>query len=237
MLQLSRLYWLQDRVGALFMAFHAALLPVLVFYFAFRVAPGHSSALPRLLAGGMAAGAGIGVVSSVGYGMLADVQLGRLALLRASGVAKAAYFSMHLMSALVLSLLSSAFSLALLCGLGVVGINAAQLGAAILAALATGAASCGLGALVAVTAADQATGRDRLSLASAGLAFLSPVFYQASDLPPLLRVFVWGSPFTYVADLNRAVLGGAELPVANLAALILLGAVLNATAFRGLRWS
>jgi ABC-type polysaccharide/polyol phosphate export permease len=235
-LQLLRLYWWQDRIGTLFMAFHAVLLPLLVFYFAFRIAPGRGPAFMRLLAGGMAAGAGIGVVSSVGYGMLADVQLGRLALLRASGVAKATYFSAHLIGALVLSMLSSAFSLALLCGLGVISTDAVQLGAAILAALATGAASCGLGAFVAVTAADLATGRDRLSLASAGLAFLSPVFYQASDLPALLRVLVWGSPFTHAAVLNRAVLSGAALPVANLAAIILLGAALNVTAFRGLRW-
>lgn len=232
-----RLYWVQDRVGVLFMAFHAAILPILVFYFAFRVASGHGQFLARLLAGGMASGAGIGVISAVGYGMLADVQLGRLALLSAAGVDKVSYYAAHLVSALALGLLSMAFGLGLLSGLGIVMMDAGQVAAAVVVALTTGAASCGLGALVAAIARDLATGRESLSLASAGLAFLSPVFYREADLPLILRALTWASPFTHAANLDRAIISGSALPMANLVAIVAIAVVLNVIAFRRLRWS
>jgi hypothetical protein len=113
------------------MAFHAVVLPVLVFYFALHVAPWHQVFLTQLFAGGIAAGSGIAVISSVGYGMLADVQTGRLSLLCASGGGKASYFSAHLISALLLSLLSIAFSLVLLVELDAISIDASRLSGAI----------------------------------------------------------------------------------------------------------
>jgi putative exporter of polyketide antibiotics len=231
-----RIHWLQDRIGALFMAFHAVVLPMLVFYFALHVAPGRHLFLLQLFAGGIAAGSGIAVISSVGYGMLADVQTGRLSLLCASGVGKASYFSAYLISALLLSLLSIAFSLVLLAELDVISIDASRPSVAVIAALGTGAASCGLGALVATTAPDHATGRDRLSLASAGLAFLSPVFYRESDLPLPLRVLTWGSPFTHATNLDGAVLNGGELPIKSLVAIVVIGVAWNLMAFRMLKW-
>jgi putative exporter of polyketide antibiotics len=235
-LQLLRLYWLQDPVSALFKIFHAALLPLLVFYFALRIAPGRGEVLTLLFAGGMAAGAGIGVITFVGFSMLADVQLGRLALLRALGVAKMAYFSAQILNGLGLSFLSSVFCLALLHIVGSARIDAQQISVAAFAALATGAAGGGLAAFIALTAPDYASGRDRLMLASAGLAFISPVFYKTNDLPLPLSVLAWASPFTHAAELNRAVLSGAAPPVAYLAAALLLAAALNVAAFRVLVW-
>jgi ABC-type polysaccharide/polyol phosphate export permease len=231
-----RIYWLQDFAGMVFMVFHAAFLPMLIFYFASRIAGDQNSVLLRFLAGGVAAGAGIGVISLTGFGILADMQLGRLALFRAAGVPKWAYFMAHIASAALFSTISMFFSIVTLQSAGLIHVKLADLGPIVLVAIATGAAAGALGALVAVTAPSHTTGRDRLSMASTGLAFLSPVFYQASTLPAFLSILSWGSPFTHAAGLNRGILSGGPLPLSHLFAAFFLAAAFNAIAYRLLRW-
>jgi ABC-2 type transport system permease protein len=203
-LRVARLYWLQDPAGTLFTAFHAVVLPMLVFYFGVRIARGHPETLLRMLAGGIAIGTGIGAATKVGFAILADVQLGRLALIRSIGIAKSGYFGAHIASALAFGLLSTGACLLVLINFDLLTVKPWQIGPFVLVALASGGAMGALGALIAVTAPDHATGHARLSLASAGLAFVSPVFYPTAMLPLPLAVLSWASPFTHAAELNRA---------------------------------
>jgi ABC-type polysaccharide/polyol phosphate export permease len=235
-LHVLRLYWLQDFAGMLFMVFHAAFLPMLIFYFGSRIAGEQNSVLQRFLAGGVTAGAGIGVISMTGFAILADVQLGRLALFRAVGVPKWAYFTAHIVSAAIFSTVSMVFSIVTLESAGLSHVKHTGASLIVLVAAATGATAGALGALVAVTAPNHAIGRDRLSMATTGLAFLSPVFYQANALPSLLTLLSWGSPFTHAAELNRGILFGGPFPLSHLLAALLLAVAFIAIAYRILRW-
>jgi ABC-type polysaccharide/polyol phosphate export permease len=235
-LRVARLYWLQDRAGTLFTAFHAVLLPMLVFYFGVQIARGQQETLLRFLAGGIAIGTGIGAATKVGFAILADIQLGRLALIRCTGISKSGYFGAHIASALAFGLLSTGSCLLLLTSLDLIAVKPWQLAAFLLVAFASGGAMGALGALIAVTAPDHATGHARLSLASAGLAFVSPVFYQTAMLPLPLAVLSWASPFTHAAALNRALMEGAGLPMTHLAAVLALFVAMNGVAFRSLQW-
>jgi ABC-type polysaccharide/polyol phosphate export permease len=235
--RVMRLYWLQSPSSMIFMAFDAIILPALIFYFGVRITRGDVDMLNRYLAGGVATGLGIGATTKVGFSVLSDIQLKRLPLIRSLGVPKLGYLGAHIGTALCFALLSAAASSTLLQLTGFAVLRGASLWPLSIAALASGAAMGALGAAIATVARDYASGHAWLSIASLGLAFLSPVFYDIAALPWPIAWLSWLSPFTHTAVLVNAVIADGAVPVPHLLALVALAAVLNFVVWRALAWT
>jgi ABC-type polysaccharide/polyol phosphate export permease len=235
-LLLMRLYWLQSPFGMVFMAFDAILLPAMIFYFGTRIAGENPTVLARYLAGGIATGLGIGAITKVGFSVLSDVQLGRLALIRCQGISRAAYFGSHIGTAVFFAILSAAAGAALLQLTGLASLRIGDLVPLLLAAIMSGGAMGALGAAIATASRDYASGHGWLSIASLGLAFLSPVFYDIEALPSALKALSWLSPFTHTAAMVRAVISDTAFPLDHFAAAALLCIGLNLLVMKALPW-
>ncbi len=93
-----------------------------------------------------------------------------------------------------------------------------------------------LGAAIATSSRDYASGHGWLSIASLGFAFLSPVLYDIAALPWPMAGLSWLSPFTHTALLVKAVIAGEAAPASHVLALLALAVLLNLLVWRGLAW-
>jgi len=230
------LYWLHSPAGLIFMVFDAILLPSMIFYFGARLAHGDGAILGRYVAGGITTGLGVGATTKVGFAVLSDLQLGRLALLRCLGVGKARYVGALVATAVLFGLLSATVGLLVARATGLTEIGVEALPALMLVAAIGGGAMGAMGAAIATASRDYATGQGLLSIASLGLAFLSPVFYRLQDLPALLQAAAYLSPFTHTAAMVQAVLAGRAMPLDHMAVAAVLCLCLNLLAARAMKW-
>lgn len=234
---LLHLYWVQERRTLQFMIVNSFLVPGTIAYLGWMLVPDDPVALRHWMAGSIAFGLGMGGLAQVGFGILNDRFLGRLDLIRTSPISKRGYYAAQITLAVGVALLLISVSLLLLALLGVARLTPAGVTSALLTAVCAGTSIGGLGAVIAFRARDFDLGNTLVAISALGLAAGSPVFYDIDALPRLLHPLAWASPFTHIAPLLRATLAGAEVPIAPLAATLLLAVVLNAASYRYSRWS
>jgi ABC-2 type transport system permease protein len=218
------------------MLFNSFVMPAFVAYMGFMLAGDSLERRRWWMAGAITLGLGMGGLAQVGFAILTDRFLGRLDLLRSSPVSKAAYYAAQVGLGVAQGVVLVLGALALLAALGMAAPGVWGVLAALLAAVLAGSAIGGLGAAMAFAARDFDGGNTAVAIAAIGLAVASPVFYEIEALPSLLRPLAWLSPFTHIAPLLRAVIAGAPLPGASLAATVGLALVLNVLSYRLARW-
>jgi ABC-type polysaccharide/polyol phosphate export permease len=231
-----RLLWAQERSAFQFLLFNAFAMPVFVAYLGLMLAGGSLDQQRWWMAGSITLGLGMGGLAQVGFAVLTDRFLGRLALLRSSPISKQAYYTAHVSLAVAESLVLVLVALALLTALGIAEPGPAGVAAGALAAVCAGSAIGGLGAALAFGARDFDSGNTAVAICALGFAVASPVFYEISALPWALRPVAWLSPFTHIAPLLRAVIAGAPIPGGALAATLGIALLLNAVSYRWARW-
>lgn len=235
-LAVLRLYWAQERAQFQFALFNSFVMPATLAYLGWMLFPDSPTRLRWWMAGSITFGLGMGGLAQVGFAVLNDRFLGRLELLRASPLSKAAYYLAQIGLAVLqaVALVTVALATFRLLGIGVLDARGLAVGAGV--ALCAASAIGGLGAVMASRAPDFDRGNTLVAVAALGLTMASPVFYAIQDLPLVLQPVAWLSPFTHVAPLLRALLVGAPLPGEALLGLLALAIALNGLSYRLLRW-
>ena len=85
-------------------------------------------------------------------------------------------------------MLSAASSVLIFITFDLVQLDGGRIALLMLAGILSGATMGALGAVIAVSAPSYTSGHGRLSLATLGLLFISPVFYDLAVLPGVVRV-------------------------------------------------
>lgn len=231
-----RLQVAHDRGNYQYLIMNAVLVPTVIFYLAFMIAPDRPDVLRVWIVGGIVISLAMVCLNQVGFAVLFDRFTGRLSLLRTSAITKQSYLAVQLFYAIGLALIMAFVGVALLVYADLMSFLWPQVlliaGVAVLSGVAVGA----LGALVAVWAPSQSAGDSVLALAGLGLAYLSPVFYALSSLPVPLQWVAYLSPFTHVRQTLGQVVTGAPIDLFHIAALSILAVIYVVLALRLMRW-
>lgn len=212
------------------------LLPALFCYAIALIARGEGDPdLPRASAIGLTLGLG-GVAAQVGGGVLGDRFQGRLDLLRAQPLPKAAYCGTRLALGLLGGLVFFAFAWSAMCLLGVVAPDARSLLAGAAVSLCVAAALGSLGAAIAASAKDWDSGWTAVSAGLIAVGMASPVLYPMEALPLLVRPLTLISPFTHAAPQFRALVADAPVPPTAVAGTLCLTALYVGIGYRAIRW-
>lgn len=233
--RLVRLYLRNQRVQIPFFVSNAILFPATILYLGLQVSGDDPDALGRWMVAAVTLALGQTVVNHVGFMMLEDRFMGRAELLRAWPVDKATYCAAHLTIAVLQGTAIVVVGVLLLGALGLAPLRGDTLLLAIAVSIGAGSTLGGLAAVIATRIKRYEGGPGMLGLASLGLALASPIAYDASLLPTPLQLLSWLSPYTHVSVAVRATLDGA-VPVAALAAIVVMSAVLNVIGYRAVRW-
>ncbi len=231
-----RLQMAHDRGNFQYLIMNAVLVPSVIFYLAFRIAPDRPSVLTVWIVGGIVISLAMVCMNQVGYAVLFDRFMGRLLLLRTTAITKTSYLAVQLVYAVVLALVMALVGIALLLYAGLMAFDVAQVSLVLGVAVVSGIAVGALGALVATWAPTQATGDSVLVLSGLGLAYLSPVFYPLSALPASLQWVAMLSPFTHMRQTLAQVVTETPIDLIHVAALGALAVIYAALAARLMRW-
>jgi ABC-type multidrug transport system permease subunit len=234
-LHVFRLYWAQER-GNLAFLLEALLMPAMLVYLGMMIVADDPEGRRFWMAGSLTFSLGLEGLGQVGHGILDDRFRGRLRLIRTSPITKRAYLGGQLSVAVLQSILIVIAGLTAFSLLGVAEPTGSGIAWAILAGACAGGAIGTLAAVIALGVRSVETGTTAIGIASIALSVASPVFYSLDAVPALLRPLAWLSPFTHVAPLVRAVLAGAPVPLASLAAIVALTVLFAAVGSRWVRW-
>lgn len=235
-LAVLHLLWVHERGQFQFALFNTFVMPATLAYLGAMLLGDSPAKLRWWLAGSVTFGLGMGGLAQVGFAILNDRFLGRLDLLRASPVSKSAYYVAQIAVAVLQAVALVVVSLIAFRLLGLARADAASLAVGALVAVCAASAIGGLGAAMAFRARDFDRGNTVVAIAALGLAAASPVFYELSDLPALLRPVAMLSPFTHIAPLLRALFDGDPVPPTALAVTLVLAVVINAASYCLARW-
>ena len=231
-----RLVMAHERGNFQFQLFNAAIYPAMIAYMGWMLVGEDRELLRVWMAGSVCMGLGMGGFAQVGFGVITDRFIGRMALLRCQPISKGAYLSAQIGMVMVISMALVGTAVALFGLIGLATPTLAVFGAALLGGAAAGAAIGSLGALMAFRANSFDAGNTVIAMSALGLALVSPVFYEVSALPGLLQPLAWLSPFTGIGELLRAMIFDAPLPLGALAWTVVSAILWASLSYRMIDW-